>query len=30
VLAVVPVANAGDDLTVNGVQLVNSPLPYLE
>jgi hypothetical protein len=30
VLAVVPVTNAGDDLTVNGVQLVNSALPYLE
>ncbi len=29
-LAVVPVANAGDALTVNGVQLVNLPLPYLE
>jgi folate-binding protein YgfZ len=29
-LAVVPVANAGDALTVNGVQLTNLPLPYLE
>ena len=29
-LAVVPVANAGDDLTANGVQLANLPLPYLE
>ena len=29
-LAVVPVANAGDALTVNDVQLVNLPLPYLE
>ena len=28
-LAVAPVANAGDALTVNGVQLVNVPLPYL-
>ena len=30
VLAVAPVANAGDALTVNGVQLVNLALPYLE
>lgn len=29
-LAVAPVANAGDALTVNGVQLVSLPLPYLE
>ena len=29
-LAVAPVANAGDELTVNGVPLLNLPLPYLE
>ena len=29
-LAVAPVANAGDELVVHGVQLVNLPLPYLE
>ena len=29
-LAVVPVSHAGDDLAVNGVQLANLPLPYLE
>lgn len=29
-LAVVPVASADNTLTVNGVQLVNLPLPYLE
>lgn len=29
-LAVAPVANAGDALTVNGVQLVNLSLPYFE
>ena len=29
-LAVVPVANAGDELTANGVRLLNLPLPYLE
>jgi folate-binding protein YgfZ len=29
-LAVVPVANASDELTVNSIQLVNLPLPYLE
>ena len=29
-LAVAPVANAGDELAVNGVPLLNLPLPYLE
>ncbi len=29
-LAVLPVANAGDALMVKGVQLLKSPLPYLE
>ena len=29
-LAVVPVANAGDPLVVKGARLVNLPLPYFE